>query len=418
VKDAKPAARLKSHTREADLSNASRTRIRSCREGVMKGRVKLTIVVAAFIMMMMLGAMPAMAKVKDVNRNGIPDWWEIKYHMSVKRNLAKTDVDKDGLTAINEYRAGTNPLLKDTNHNGVPDGRENPDKDGLVNIAEVAAHTNPRVADTNHNGVLDGNEDPDKDRLTNAQEYRCRTNPLLGDTNRNGVTDFNEDLDNDGLTNGNEFIEGDNPSVSDSDHDGITDGQEVSGFVSGYDPASGVLTIVSLGECENSYDVNVTDATVIKWADVVTTDTVPTLDNLKPGAIVNQVVGKVQADGTVVATLIKLMPTPPTDAIIARVEWFCSDNGVLALSPAVDDSCDYQVIVDDATQYAWADGVVSNHDATADDLLEGAGVTDLEVTYSSDGDMLATKIVLVPSYAAGDSGSDSNTDSTDTSSTE
>ena len=368
---------------------------------------RLIAVMTACIIVVMLGATPAFAKTKDVNHNGIPDKWETKYKMSIKKNLASADFDKDGLTNLNEYRAGTSPRAKDTNHNGVADGWENPDKDGLINLAEVASKTDPRVADTNHNKILDGKEDPDRDRLTNAQEWQCRTNPLVACSNHSGVSDFWFDTDHDGLANGNEFALGDNPSVADSDHDGVPDGQEVSGVVTNFDGET--LSVDSLRKWGTSYELLVTDATVIQWAAIVNTGTVPTVDDLQAGALISEAEGQVQADGSVVATVIRLIPMPETAPPIAQVSCFDGSHNDLHLTPSGGGD-DYQVRVTASTVYAWADGIYSDHAPTATDLHEGTGVTQLVVGYTTNGTMYAKRLVLVPSYAIADPGTDGATD--------
>ena len=78
-----------------------------------------------------------------------------------------TDVDGDGLAAWREYLLGTDPLLSDTNGNGINDGVEagagaadaaNPDTDGdgLANWLETAKGTNPFDSDSDDDGVNDG----------------------------------------------------------------------------------------------------------------------------------------------------------------------------------------------------------------------------------------------------------------------
>lgn len=64
------------------------------------------------------------------------------------------------------------------------------DGDGLRNRWErLHSHTNPRVRDSNHNGIPDGREDPDHDGLKNKQEQRLHTDPLDADTDDDGARD-------------------------------------------------------------------------------------------------------------------------------------------------------------------------------------------------------------------------------------
>ena len=65
------------------------------------------------------------------------------------------------------------------------------DHDGLPDWFEIhKSHTSPTKKDTDHDGISDGSENPDHDALTNRYEYLAGTNPLKGDTNRNGIGDI------------------------------------------------------------------------------------------------------------------------------------------------------------------------------------------------------------------------------------
>lgn len=115
------------------------------------------------------------------------------------------DTDGDGLSDREElFLTGTDPLMVDTDDNGVPDGAEDFDKDGLNNIEEMAVGTNAYSADTDGDGLDDRAE---------AQQYH--TDPLLFDT------------DDDGLTDGQDVKLDFNPLNPDTDGNGILDGDEV-----------------------------------------------------------------------------------------------------------------------------------------------------------------------------------------------
>src|SRR4051812_32960391 len=75
----------------------------------------------------------ASAKAADANHDRIPDRWEKKYDLSMRVDQARRDQDKDGLTNLREYRAGTNPRKRDTDGDGVSDAREDADRDGIPN---------------------------------------------------------------------------------------------------------------------------------------------------------------------------------------------------------------------------------------------------------------------------------------------
>ncbi len=138
-------------------------------------------------------------RIDDEDGDLLPDDWEL----SVFGNLDQEpqgDPDSDGLNTGAEYIRGTNPLLSDSDGDGLNDGDE------------VAVHgTDPLTADTDGDGLDDG-----------AEINTYGTNPLLLDT------------DADGLSDGDEVnIHGSNPLVSDSDQDGFADGLEVA---AGSDP--------------------------------------------------------------------------------------------------------------------------------------------------------------------------------------
>ncbi len=61
----------------------------------------------------------------DSDKDGMPDQWEIIYSLNPNDSTdAQKDSDGDGLTNLEEYRAGTNPLNPDSNGDGIPDGQE------------------------------------------------------------------------------------------------------------------------------------------------------------------------------------------------------------------------------------------------------------------------------------------------------
>lgn len=123
------------------------------------------------LLTVMAFASTAQAATKDKNKDGIPDKWEVKNHLSLKTNQAKKDGDKDKLNNLGEYQSGTNPNKKDTDKDGVNDAKEDADDDGLDNRSEVAVGTSPRKKDTNGDGVADGD--------TNAGQVVSFANGLL-----------------------------------------------------------------------------------------------------------------------------------------------------------------------------------------------------------------------------------------------
>jgi len=212
----------------------------------------------------------------DLDQDNIPDRWEKDNSLDPLVDDSAEDPDSDGLTNLEEYQAGTDPLDSDTDSDGLTDGDEvntygtdplasDTDSDGMPDGWEVENSLNPLTDDSA--------EDPDSDGLTNLEEYQAGTDPTTSDTDGDGLTDGEEvniystdplasdtdndgmpdgwevensldsliddsaeDLDSDGLTNLEEYQAGTDPLDSDTDSDGLTDGDEVNTY--GTDPLS------------------------------------------------------------------------------------------------------------------------------------------------------------------------------------
>ena len=175
------------------------------------------------------------------------------------------DMVYDGLALSFVTGYGSNPLLADTDGDGISDGAEvntygsspkatDSDMDGLPDAQEVTLGTSLNNPDTDGDGLLDGWEvannlnplsavgddgasaDIDSDGLTNLQEQSAGSNPRNADTDGDGLSDSVEltlgtnptlaDTDNDGLSDGEEQNIGTNPLLSDTDGDGMNDGWE------------------------------------------------------------------------------------------------------------------------------------------------------------------------------------------------
>ena len=103
-----------------------------------------------------LTASPALARKHDNDR--MPDKWEKRNHLNVKKDDSRRDRDRDGLSNYGEYRAHTNPRKKDSDHDRLRDSREDYDRDKLRNAAEIKTGFDPGDKDTDDDGVKDGRE--------------------------------------------------------------------------------------------------------------------------------------------------------------------------------------------------------------------------------------------------------------------
>ncbi len=105
----------------------------------------------------------------DADNDGLPRWWEEQNHLSDTNAAdAASDVDADGLTALQEYNGGVN---------STDPNRVDTDGDGLSDDAERTFGSNPNLVDT------------DGDGLSDADEFRLGTNPLSADTDGDGASD-------------------------------------------------------------------------------------------------------------------------------------------------------------------------------------------------------------------------------------
>lgn len=121
----------------------------------------------------------------DTDDDGLADYLE-DYAGTDKEN---SDTDGDGLSDYIElFVTKTDPNKKDSDSNGIPDGKEDADGDGLSNEEEIEYKT----------GIND--KDSDGDMLSDYEEiYLYKTDPLKIDT------------DGDSLSDGEEVILGLNP---------------------------------------------------------------------------------------------------------------------------------------------------------------------------------------------------------------
>jgi hypothetical protein len=145
------------------------------------------------------------------------------------------DTDDDCLTDGYEVNvSGTDPLDVDTDNDGIQDGTESGagapqgnDTNTAICIEDVdpSTVTDPLDIDTDNGGIVDGFEDANGNGFIDPGE----TDPNLG-SDDGALTD----CDGDGLSDFAEVGIGTNPCNPDTDGDGVDDGTEV--LVAGSDP--------------------------------------------------------------------------------------------------------------------------------------------------------------------------------------
>tara|TARA_B100001971_G_scaffold215097_1_gene257431 strand:- start:22226 stop:27514 length:5289 start_codon:yes stop_codon:yes gene_type:complete len=165
----------------------------------------------------------------DFDGDGLPNEWERNEGFDPLDAMdAEVDGDEDGLTAIEEFLAGTNYQSKDSDGDGLEDGFE-------VSIGFDPLDESDATLDSDLDLIpdwweifysldrynpADASLDSEGDGLGNLSEFSYQTDPT------------NYDSDGDGFIDGWEVSRSFNPALSsskpvDNDHDGIFDSDEV-----------------------------------------------------------------------------------------------------------------------------------------------------------------------------------------------
>ena len=164
-------------------------------------------------------------RIRDDNHNGIADSWEELYGLTGVNAAANADPDGDGRTNLQEYNAGTNPIVAEnylastsvSPAHTVDTWIESTAIGGwtLVEVWGVSglfmADTAGRAPDADKDGMPDWFEklyglnpnmndahlDYDGDGRTNIQEYNAGTNPILADDWTKSIAETSEAFETD-----------------------------------------------------------------------------------------------------------------------------------------------------------------------------------------------------------------------------
>jgi hypothetical protein len=117
-------------------------------------------------------ALPGAAAARDRNHDRIPDRWEKRHHLSLHKNQAKRNQDRDGLKNRQEWKAGDDPRDPDSDNDGVEDGDE-----GAGTIASFQDHV--LTIDLFGGGSISG-------LVTEGTEVKCDNGDDQGDEDGDG----------------------------------------------------------------------------------------------------------------------------------------------------------------------------------------------------------------------------------------
>lgn len=156
-------------------------------------------------------AMPSLAAAKDRNHDRIPDRWEKRHKLSLNKNQARLDQDRDHLRNRAEFLAGDDPRDHDSDDDGVMDGDEQ-----AGTIASFDAETGRLVIDLFGTDTIAG-------FVTDATEIKCEdehsaTATASSEGSDSGEEELGDDHGEDGEEPGDDH--GDDGEESGEDNSG------------------------------------------------------------------------------------------------------------------------------------------------------------------------------------------------------
>jgi hypothetical protein len=208
----------------------------------------LGILVAALVGVLAI-ALPGTASARDRNHDKIPDKWERHHNLSLHKNQARRDQDRDQLKNRKEFKARTDPRDADTDNDGTPDGEEN--------AGTIASFDGTTLTINLFNGSsISG-------MVTDSTQIECEAagdNNDQGDDNDDQGDDDNSGDDNGGSGGGGDDVRTASAMSTHSDDGGGDDDNSGSG--SGDDDNSGDD---NGGDCTTA---DLTPGTVVQEADL------------------------------------------------------------------------------------------------------------------------------------------------------
>ena len=128
-------------------------------------------------------ALPGATAARDRNHDRIPDRWEKRHDLSLHKNQAKRNQDRDGLKNRQEWKAGDDPRDPDSDNDGTEDGDE-----GAGTISSFQDHV--LTIDLFGGGSISG-------LVTEGTEVKCDHGDDQGDEDNDGEGGHNGDTGDD-----------------------------------------------------------------------------------------------------------------------------------------------------------------------------------------------------------------------------
>ncbi len=173
---------------------------------------------------------------EDADDDGMPDVWERSHDPDGLGDLlADDDLDEDGFTNLEEFKAGSHPL--DWESIPEPYQPKDSDNDGLPDKVETDVYgKNPGKSDEDKDGIKDGweiwhdlddpSDDPDRDGFTNLQEFEAGSDP---NSEYSVPDEYPKDTDGDALPDVIEVMYGTCPGTDAAICDGVIDASDTDG---------------------------------------------------------------------------------------------------------------------------------------------------------------------------------------------